>query len=135
MRGQDGGAGQRRPGPPWGGSVNWTLSSRGGEVPRSPENMASVQRQGGGQLPRLSGLATKLCPTLVTLWAVAHQAPLSVVFSRQECWSGWPFPSPGDLPDPGIEPGSPALQADSLPTELPGKPTWVEKWVEVEERA
>ena len=71
--------------------------------------MASVQRQGGGQLPRLSGLATKLCPTLVTLWAVAHQAPLSVVFSRQECWSGWPFPSPGDLPNPGTEPQSPSL--------------------------
>ena len=45
---------------------------------------------------------------------VAHQAPLSKGFSRQECWSGLPFPFPGDLPDPGIEPGSPALQADSL---------------------
>ena len=43
-------------------------------------------------------------------------------FSRQEYWSGLPFPSLGDLPDPGIEPGSPALQADSLPAELPGKP-------------
>ena len=45
----------------------------------------------------------------VTPWAIAHQAPLSVGFSRQEYWSGWPFPSPGDLPDPGIIPGSPAL--------------------------
>ena len=44
-------------------------------------------------------------------------------FSGQEYWSGLPFPSPGDLPNPGIEPGSPALQADSLPTELLGKPT------------
>ena len=43
-------------------------------------------------------------------------------FSRQECWSGLPFPSPGELPNPGIEPGSPALQADALPFELPGKP-------------
>ena len=43
-------------------------------------------------------------------------------FSRQECWSGLPFPSPGDLPEPGIEPGSPALQADALPFEPPGKP-------------
>ena len=43
-------------------------------------------------------------------------------FSRPEYWSGYPFPFPGDLPDPGIEPGSPALQADSLPVELPGKP-------------
>ena len=49
-------------------------------------------------------------------------APPSVGFSRQECWSGLPFPSPGDLPDPGIEPGSPALQADALPAEPPGKP-------------
>ena len=48
---------------------------------------------------------------------------LSMEFSRQEYWSGLTFPSPGDLPNPGIEPGSPALQADSLPTELSGKPT------------
>ena len=57
-----------------------------------------------------------------TSWTVAHQAPLSMGFSRQEYWSGLPFPSPGDLPDPGIKPRSPALQADSLPTELWGKP-------------
>ena len=56
-----------------------------------------------------------------TPWTVAYQAPLSVGFSRQECWSGLPFPSPGDLPDPEIEPGSPALQADALPSEPPGK--------------
>ena len=96
--------------------------------------MASVQRQGGGQLPGLGGLGTKFCPTVVARWTVALQAPLSIVFSRQECWSWRPFPSPGDLPDPGIEPGSSALQADSLPAEPPGKPPWVEKWVEVEER-
>ena len=53
-----------------------------------------------------------------TPWTVAHQAPLSMGFSRQEYWSGLPFPSPGDLPNPGIELGSPALQADSSPTEL-----------------
>ena len=53
---------------------------------------------------------------------VAHQAPLSMGFSRQEYWSGLPFPSPGDLPDPGIELWSTALQADSLPTETSGKP-------------
>ena len=56
-----------------------------------------------------------------TLWTVARQAPLSMGFSRQEYWSGLPFPSPGDLPDPGIEPGSPAWQADALPSEPPGK--------------
>ena len=49
------------------------------------------------------------CPTLVTPWTVAYQASPSMGFSRQEYWSGLPFPSPGDLPDPGIEPGSPTL--------------------------
>ena len=53
----------------------------------------------------------------MTPWTVAHQAPQSMEFSRQEYWSGLPFPSPGDLPDPGIKPGSPALQADALPSE------------------
>ena len=53
---------------------------------------------------------------------VAHQTPLSLESSRQEYWSKLPFPSPGDLPDPGIEPRFPTLQADSLPSELPGKP-------------
>ena len=52
-----------------------------------------------------------------TPWTVAYQAPPSMGFSRQECWSGLPFPSPGDLPNPGIERGSPALQADALPSE------------------
>ena len=60
-----------------------------------------------------------------TLWIVAHQAPLSMEFSRQEYWSGLPFPSPGDLPHPGIEPRSPALKADSLPSELPGKSQYI----------
>ena len=58
---------------------------------------------------------------LATLWTVALQAPLSMGFSRQEYWSGLPFPSPGDLPNPGIKPGSPALQADALSSEPPGK--------------
>ena len=53
-----------------------------------------------------------------TPWTVARQAPLSMGFSRQESWSGLPFPSPGDLPNPGIEPGSPALQADALSSAL-----------------
>ena len=54
-----------------------------------------------------------------TPWTVAYQAPLSMGFSRQEYWSGLPFPSPGDLPDPGIEPGSPALQADAVTKSCP----------------
>ena len=58
----------------------------------------------------------------VTPWTVACQAPLFMEFSRQEYWSGQPFPSPGDRPDSGIKPGPPALQADSLPSEPPGKP-------------
>ena len=53
----------------------------------------------------------------VTPWTVAHQAPPSMGFSKQEYWSGLPFPSPGDLPDPGIEPWSPTFQADTLPSE------------------
>ena len=59
----------------------------------------------------------------VTPWTVAHQAPLSMEFSRQEYWGGLPFPSPGHLPYPGIEPRSSELQADSLLSEPPGKPT------------
>ena len=65
---------------------------------------------------------TQSCPTLATPWTVAREVPLSMGFSRQEYCSGLPFPSPGDLPHPGIEPGSPTLRADSLPSELPGKP-------------
>ena len=56
----------------------------------------------------------------VTLWTITHQAPLSTEFFRQEYWRGLPFPSPGNLPEPKIEPGSPAMQAGSLPTEPPG---------------
>ena len=58
----------------------------------------------------------------MTPWTVACQAPLSMGFSRQEYWSGLPFPSPGDLSNPGIEPKSSALQVDSLLSEPPGKP-------------
>ena len=57
-----------------------------------------------------------------TPWTVTYQAPPSMGFSRQECWTGLPFPSPGYLPDPGIKPGSPALQAEALPSEPPGTP-------------
>ena len=64
-------------------------------------------------------------PLFATQWTIAHQAPLSMEFSRQEYWSGLPFPSPGDLPDPEMEPRSPAPQADALPTEPPGRPVVV----------
>ena len=56
-----------------------------------------------------------------TPWTVAYQTPPSMGFSRQEYWSGVSFPSPGDLPNPGMEPGSPAFQADALTSEPPGK--------------
>ena len=72
---------------------------------------------GGG-----GGLVAKSCLTLATPWTVARQAPLSVGFPRQEYWIGLPFPSPGDLPYPGIEPVSPALQADSLLLSHQGSP-------------
>ena len=64
------------------------------------------------------GLVAKSCLTLATPWTIACQVPLSMGISRQEYWSRLPFPSPGDLPHPGIERGFPALQANSLPTEL-----------------
>ena len=63
----------------------------------------------------------QLCPTLVTPWMVAYQAPLSVEFSKEEYWSRLPFHTPGDLPNPGIEPVSPALVGGFFTTELPGK--------------
>jgi len=67
-------------------------------------------------------LVAQACLILGTPWTLAPQAPLSMEFFRQEYWSGLPFPSPRDLPNPGIELKSPALQADSLPSEPPGKP-------------
>ena len=66
------------------------------------------------------GLVAKSCPTLAIPWTVACQAPLSMGFSRQEYWSGLPFPSAEDLPNLGLKPGPPALQADCLLSEPPG---------------
>ena len=67
-------------------------------------------------------LVAQSCLTLQLRGLLTHQAPLSLEFSRQEYWSGEPFPSPWDIPHPGIKPRSPALQVDSLPFELPGMP-------------
>ena len=75
---------------------------------------AKLGNQRGG------GLVAKLCPALGNSWTVTCQAPLSMGFPRQDYWSGLPFSSPGDLPNPGTELQSPTLEADSLPTELPG---------------
>ena len=79
------------------------------------------------------GLYQSTCDDgIITLFVmprtVAHQAPLSLEFSRQEYWSELPFPSPEDLPDPGIEPRSPALQANSLPSEPSGKPHTITRY-------
>ena len=70
----------------------------------------------------------QLCPTLCDPWTVVHQAPLSMGFSRQEYWSGLPCPPLEELPDPGIKPGSPALQAESLSCEPPGTPRIADLW-------
>ena len=75
-----------------------------------------------GLCVKVKVIVAQSCLTVCNACAVAHQTPLSMGFSRQEYWSGLPFSSPGDLPNPGIEPGSPALQADALPSEQPGKP-------------
>ena len=83
-------------------------------------------------LPEIHMVKTSVCvshdPLFATSWTVAHQAPLSMRFSRQGYWSGLPFPSPGDLPNPGIQPRCPALWADSLPAELQEKPLWFPSW-------
>ena len=81
------------------------------------------------------GLVTKSWLTLLIPWTIARKPLLSVGFSRQEYWSGLPFPSPGDLPYSGIKPVSPTLQVDSLPSEPPGKPSYhrisFTKWVDL----
>ena len=71
--------------------------------------------------PKVRTLMLPSIELSVTLWTVAVQAPLSMGFQRQEYWSGWPFPTPKYLSDPGTQPQSPALQVDSLPSEPPGK--------------
>ena len=78
-------------------------------------NLAAVEQSEMKSLNRIRLFATP--------WTVAHWAPPTMEFPRQEYWSGLSFPSPGDLPDPGIEPGSPAFQADALPSKPPGKPS------------
>ena len=98
------------------------LQPREREAKQSPVVSRS---QGGQSLPSWApenrkGESLSRVRFFETPWTEAHQAPPSMGFSRQEHWSGLPFPSPGDLPDPGIEPRSPTLQADSLPSE----PAW-----------
>ena len=88
--------------------------------------MFIIENLGGGgntqNFLKVKVLVTQLCPTFCNPMDCSHQASLSMEFSRQEYWSGLPLPSPGDRRDTGIEPGSPALQADSLASDPPGKP-------------
>ena len=95
--------------------VTWKTFSCPWEVHLLIPNMGMVVVGGG--------LIAKSCPTLATSWTVACQAPLSMGFSRQGYWGGLPFPSPGDLPDPGIKSRSPALQADHR-LSYKRSPTW-----------
>ena len=92
---------------------------------RRGDSRSNYQAEAGAGSGRLQVWAQS-CPTLCNpMDYIAHQAPLSMYFSRQEYWSGLPFPSPGDLPDPGMEPSSLRLlhwQVDSLPLVPPGKP-------------
>ena len=100
----------------------------GWEIPwaEEPGRLQFMEQQGNDPLKWSEVELLSRVRLFATPWTVAQQAPPSMEFSRQEYWSGLPFPSPGDLPDPGIKPWSPALQADALPSEPPGKPsiTW-----------
>ena len=101
----------------------WCISmSQGGLACCSPWDHKESAMTRRLKVKLLSGVQLFATP-----WTVACQPPPSMGFSRQESWSGLPFPSPGDLPDPGIEPGSSTLQADSLPSEPPGNP-WLGNW-------
>ena len=85
----------------------------------SPDVRIPTELGGGGG----GGLVTKLCDSCDLVDGSPPGSSLSMGFSRQEYWSGLPFPSPGDLPNPGIEPMSPALQADAFTAEPPGTPS------------
>ena len=84
-----------------------------------PTLMAESEEQLKSLLMKVKVTSLSRARLFATLWTVVYKVPLSMEFSRQEYWSGLPFPSPGDLPDPGIKPRSPALQADALPSEPP----------------
>ena len=105
------------------GHVGFDTGTSGNDV-AFPGGYAGDQEDGGEQQPWQCVWAQSLSrvQVFVTSWTVAHQVSLSMGFSRQEYWSGLPLPSPGYLPDPRIEPKSPALQADSLLLESLGKP-------------
>ena len=94
------------------------LSDKGTNV---SENGSSSEHSSGSDDVKVKVKSLRCVRLFATPWTPARQAPPCMGFSRQEYWSGLPFPSPGDLPNPGIEPRSPALQADALTSEPPGK--------------
>ena len=97
----------------------YRLSHQGSQrIKNNLQNKNKMQHPNG----KMDGCLVAQSCLFATSWTVAHQAPLSMGLSRQEYWSGLPFPFSGDLPNPGIEPTSPALQADALLTELHRKP-------------
>ena len=106
------------------GSLTWRcLSGVSGDIPAILTPFMRLGYWSSDSRLYMHVLSPFSCVRLfATPWTAARWAPLSMGFSRQEDWSGLLFPSPGDLPDPGTEPRSPALQADSLPSEPPGKP-------------
>ena len=102
----------------WAEVTRKAAAAGGPGEPRPGADPSEIRESGYRVLPgweRKKEKSLSRIRLLATPWTVADQAPPSMGFSRQEYWSGLPFPSPEDLPDPGIEPGSPALQADSLP--------------------
>ena len=98
---------------------SWTLSSSNSQVSPAPHSLVMNDFNWAVKVKSLS-----FVQLFATPWTVAHQAPQSMEFSRQAYWSGLPFPSAGDLPNPGIESGSLALQTDALPSE----PLTVTQW-------
>ena len=103
------------------GRTTFTTDSTGAMRHRKPENKIEQKRKNLG-LSLLHAQSLSCVRVFTTLWTVDNQAPLSMEFSRQEYWSGLPFPYPGDLPNPGIEPRYPALAVRFFTTELPGIP-------------
>ena len=100
----------------------WRIPGTGNLVGHSPRGRKESDTTERLSLSLYIGLCVSRSVTSDSLWTIAHQGPPSMGFSRQEYWSGLPFLSPGDLPNPGIEPRSPALQADSSPAEPQGSP-------------
>ena len=99
-------------------SLGWQDLLEKEMAPHSSILRASLVAQMVKNLPANAGVKSlSRVQLFATPWTVVYQAPPSMGFSRQECWSGLPFPSPGDLPNPGIIPRSPALQVDALPSE------------------